>query len=67
MKAKFYINTLIRFGIKEQSAHYRVIGQKNQHQNLKYEIQDLVIFHEYELNIIKESTFATCSGKIYQE
>lgn len=56
MKAKFYINTLIRFGIKEQSAHYRVMGQKNQHHNLKYQIQDLVIFHVYELNIVYAET-----------
>ena len=74
-KAEFYIYIyiLIRFGKKEQSDHFSVMVEKKQRWNLKYQIQDPIILHVYELNITnvqslklltKGSTLTTFSGNI---
>ena len=56
MKAEFYINKMIRFEKKEQSDHCRLMVEKKQHWNLKYQKQDLMILYVYELNIAEVET-----------
>ena len=51
MNAKFYI--MFRFGKKEQRAQCSVMAEKKQQWNLKYQIQDPIILHVYQLNIVK--------------
>ena len=41
---------------KEHSDHCRVMVEKKQHWNLKYQKQNPVILHIYELNIVKAET-----------
>ena len=56
MKAEFYINKMIRFEKKEQSDHCRLMVEKKQHWNLKYQKQDLMILYVFELNIAEAVT-----------
>ena len=56
MKAEFYINKMIRFERKEQSDHCRLMVERKQHWNLKYQKQDLMILYVYELNIVEAET-----------
>ena len=56
LKAKFYINIIMRFGKKEKSDHSRVMVEKKQYWNLKCQIQDPIILHVYELDIVNAET-----------
>ena len=47
---------MIRFGKKEQNDHCRLMVEKNQHWNLKYQIQDPIILYVYKLNILNAET-----------
>ena len=57
LQAKFYINIMIRFGKKEKGDHSKVMdGREETRLELKYQIQDPVIFHVHELNIVNAET-----------
>ena len=47
---------MIRFEKKKQSVHCKVMVEKKQHWNLKYQIQDPIILHTYDLNIVNAET-----------
>ena len=44
------------FGKKEQSAQCRLMAENKQYWNLKYQIQDPIILHVYQLNIVNAET-----------
>ena len=46
----------MRFGKKEKSDHCRVMVEKKQYWNLKCQIQDPIILHVYELDIVNAET-----------
>ena len=46
----------MRFGKKEKSDHCRVMVEKKQYWNLKYQIQDPIILHVYELDTVNAET-----------
>ena len=57
LKAKFYINIMIRFEENKQNDHCSVMVEEKQYWNLKYEIfpliiQDPLILYVYGLNIV---------------
>ena len=47
---------MIRFGKKEQSAPCRDMVETKQHWNLKYQMQDPMTLHAYELNNVNAKT-----------
>ena len=47
---------MIRFGKKDESDHCRVMVEKKQHWNSKYQIRDPLILHVYQLNIVNTET-----------
>ena len=66
LKAKFYIYIYIYIYIdiqlsdlekkKEKSDHCRMMVEKKQHWNQKYQIQDPIMLHVHDLNIVNAET-----------